>query len=890
MMKRVLLAAVSITALASTQPASAQAASSTGAPSSDQSKQDVAAGDIVVTGTRLKGSAPVGSSIVSVDRAEIDRLNVANTSQLFLNLPQVNNLGVTQNARSGNGSSANFNYAQGLNIHGLGPYATLALIDGRRVVPQGSYGLIVSDTSIIPTIALERIEVMADGASAVYGSDAVAGVGNLILRRHFQGIEASSSYGLADNYRQYQAGIIAGHDWGTGHAMLAYSYSGNSNLAARDRSFARSNLTSFGGSNFSATSCNPGNIRVGGVSYAIPAGGVTPATAGSLQAGTVNRCDNLLDSSLIPKIRRNNVVATVDQDVTGGLSLHAMGFYSRRTIASRVGLSTATLTVPSTNAFFVRPAGTVGTETVGYAFTELPQTAYSTGVSEVYQGTGGASLKLPHDWVATADYTYGRANEGYNYRNVLYNPALTAALASSNPATAFNPYGAANSPTVLAAISSGVQVLQGRGTQSIVDLGLSGALFALPAGPVSLAIGYQHQYNRQYAYTLTGSGASPLLAPQVDAHRNVNSFYAEVKIPLIGPDMDIPGVYRLTTDVAVRRDSFSDVGKTTNPKVGVDWEVVQGMRLHGSYSTAFRAPALYHTKGVGASFYTQLSDPTVGGQLVNVLESFGGNAKKPETARTYTLGGDFKPVSVPGLSVQLSYFNVHYKGTIATLVFNPVLLSQPYYAGIGIITRNPTAQQIAAFTAQLPTIPGVVPPSVAAIIDTRATNLGGVHAGGLDYVINYQREVGEAGTFGIGSSGTIYLNYKLAVAPGAPFIDVLGTYLNPNKLQIRGYLNWQKGPIDASAIVNRSSSYINNTVTPAQKVSPYVTMDFHMGYDFSKLIHMTKLRASVDVTNLFDRKPPFVNISPTTSTEGGYDGTQGNPIGRVVAFTLAAAL
>ncbi|HEX7781740.1 MAG TPA: TonB-dependent receptor [Sphingobium sp.] len=887
MIKGVLLTAASITALANAQPASAQEASPTGVPPSDQSKP--ADDSIVVTGTRLKGDTVVGSAIVSVSRADIDRLNVVNSSQLFLNLPQVNNLGVTQNSRQGNGGSANFNAAQGLNIHGIGPYATLMLIDGRRVVPQGSYGLIVSDTSIIPTIALERVEVMADGASAVYGSDAVAGVANLVLRRAFKGIEASSSYGWADNYRQYQAGVIAGHDWGTGHAMLAYTYNGNSDLTARDRSFARSDLRPFGGSDFRTTRCNPGNITVGGVSYAIPAGGVTPATAGALQPGTANRCDTLLDSTMVPKIRRNSVVATFDQDVTGGLSVRATGFYAHRTFGSRIGLPTATLTVPATNAFFVRPAGTVGTETVGYAFTELPETPYTTGVSEVYQGTVGASLTLPYDWVATVDYSYGRANDRYDTAHVLYNPALTAALASSNPATAFNPYGAANSPTVLAAINGGVEKLVGQGRQSVADLGLSGALFALPAGSVSVAIGYQHQYNRQFAYTLTGPAASPFPGTQVNARRNIDSLYAEVKVPLIGPDMDIPGFYRLTTDVAVRYDSFSDVGNTTNPKVGVDWEVIQGLRFHGSYSTAFRAPALYHTHGAGASFYTQLTDPLAGGALVNVLAAFGGNAKKPETARTYTFGLDFKPVFVPGLSMQLSYFNVHYEGTIAALTNNAQLLNQPYYANLGIITRNPTAQQVAAFIAQLPLIPGVVPPNVAVIADTRATNLGAVHAGGLDYVVGYQRELGNAGTFGIGSSGTVYLNYKIAAAPGAPFVDLLGKILNPNKLQLRGYLNWQNGPVDASVILNRSSSYTNNLTAPAQKVASYATVDFHLGYDFAELVGLSKLRASVDVTNLFDRNPPFVNIGPTLQAEGGFDATQANPIGRVIGFTLKAA-
>jgi iron complex outermembrane receptor protein len=885
MKKLQLLASAGIAALGLAFPAIAQESMGAQPVAANESGEG---GDIVVTGSRLSSDAPTGSALISVGRADIERSNAITTSQLFLNLPLVNNLGVTQNSRQGNGGSANYTYSQGLNIHGVGPYATLMLIDGERVVPQGAYGLIVSDTSLVPTIALERLEVVPDGASAVYGSDAIAGVANLILRRRFTGLEVSASYGGADSYNQYQASAIYGHAWGSGRATLTYAYSGNSALKAIDRPDLRSDLRGRGGSDFRATQCNPGNILVGGVNYAIPAGGVTPGTASALPPGTSSRCDNFLGSYLIPDIERHNVVATLDQEVTSGLSLKATGLYARRRVLMRTGIPTTTLSVPATNAYFVRPAGTTGAETIGYAFNELSDAPAGEGLAEVFQGTVGASLKLPQQWKASLDFTYGGSNDRFLQTHLVNNAALAAALASGNPATAFNPYGAPNSPAVLAAIGNGQSSYIGRGRQSIIDFSLTGDLIALPGGPVSIALGYQRQYNEQRAFNLAGSTATPIRNIQVDSSRHVDSAYAEMLLPLIGADAGIPLVNKITIDAAVRYDRYSDVGSTTNPKVGLDWEVVQGLRLHGSYSTSFRAPSLYHAHGNGNSFVTSLSDPLLGGASVLALETVGGNATRPETARTYSFGFDLKPAAISGLSAQLSYFNIRYDNVIAALSNNAQLLNQSYYANLNIITRNPTQAQVAALLAAFPLVSGTVPANVPVIIDTRARNLGSVHTSGLDYAINYQRSIGTIGDVTVGSSGTWFLNYTSAAAPGAPFTDLLGTILNPARYQLRGYVGWRLSGIDALATLNNTDSYLNNLARPAQKVKSYTTLDLHVGYDLSKIVSLSKLRIGVDVTNLFDRKPPFVNIGPSTTTEGGYDGTQANPIGRIVAVTLGA--
>ena len=163
-----------------------------------------------------------------------------------------------------------------------------------------------------------------------------------------------------------------------------------------------------------------------------------------------------------------------------------------------------------------------------------------------------------------------------------------------------------------------------------------------------------------------------------------------------------------------------------------------------------------------------------------------------------------------------------------------------------------------------------------------------LHASGLDFAVNYEHEIGSLGTFDIGASGSYFLKYDSASAPGAPFVDLLGTILNPADLQMRGYLGWRLGGLDVLASVNRTDGYLNNVVVPNQQVSSYTTFDLHVGYDLPKVLSFSRLRIALDATNLFDRDPPFVNIGPSTTTEGGYDGSQASPVGRILAISLTA--
>ncbi|MEN9627356.1 MAG: hypothetical protein RJA10_583, partial [Pseudomonadota bacterium] len=248
-----------------------------------QSADATDSGQIVVTGSRIRGAPPVGAPVTTVGREEVENSAGINTAQILQSVPQIYNLGVSENSRGQSGGAGNITYGSGINLRGIGPFATLTLVNGHRVVGQGTQSATV-DPSIIPALMLERVEVVADGASAVYGSDAVAGVANLILRRNEPGVQASLRYGVADGYDERQLGMLLGRKWTGGQFTLAAEHTHRSALSGRDRDFYRGDLRDAGGGDFRGTQCSPGNIVINNVSYAIPAGGVTAANAADLKA------------------------------------------------------------------------------------------------------------------------------------------------------------------------------------------------------------------------------------------------------------------------------------------------------------------------------------------------------------------------------------------------------------------------------------------------------------------------------------------------------------------------------------------------------------------------------------------------------------------------------
>ncbi len=849
---------------------------------------------IIVTGSKIRGVAPVGSAISVMGRADIDKSGAVSTAQMLQEVPMVFNLGVSESSRGQSGGSGNITYGSSVNLRGIGPFATLTLVNGHRVVPQGTTGAGV-DPSIIPMLGLQRVELVADGASAIYGSDAVTGVVNLIMRRNFDGGEGFVRYGTADAYSERQAGAVWGHQWKGGQFMMTFEHDLHSALNGQDRDFFAGDLRSFGGGDFRSTQCAPGNIIIAGTSYAIPVGGVTKANAGALVGGTSNKCDNLKYADIMPRQERNGGAFTFNQDVGNGISLYADGFATRRTYLLHPTMLASNLNVPSTNAFYVRPATAPAgsSETVAYSFlNDLPQNTAS-GYSKAFNATVGADMQVGADWKVGVLYTYGKDEDLSETRHGLNTAAIAAALASNNPATALNPFGSApNNADVLAAISNNLGISPGQTIFQNVQLKADGPVADLPGGKMRMAFGYEGQKTEAEGGQTTGPATAPI-SGTVQLERKVNSAYAEMLVPVVGSANTLPGVYRLDLDLAARVDRYSDVGSTHNPKVGINWSPVKGVAVHASYGQSFRAPGLTQIRGFtnggrGGLFVQNYSDPTNGGALrVGVALSAANPDLKPETATTKSLGVDWEPSWGNKTKISLTYFDILYENQVTGYLADLTVLNrEAAFAGTGVIQRNPSADQVAALIAKYP-VSGVLPSTWTLFIDGSNKNLGKTVARGIDFQASTRFPTDDWGTFNVGVSGTIFTKYMVALTPASTPESQLNNIFNPQRFKGRLSGAWYSGSWSASTFINYQNAYKNNLVAPVQEVASFTSVDARIAYDLSAMGGMAKdATLALGVTNLFDRKPPFVNIAQSNNGGGGFDPTTTNPVGRIISLSL----
>ena len=212
-----------------------------GASASEEAASRIQLEEVIVTGSNIRGAQNLSSPVVRIDREEIERGGYATTKQLIESLPQnFNNVSPTTVGSANGGPGENLNYnGSSLNLRGLGSDATLVLINGRRVATAGNGSFV--DVSLIPLGAIERIEILTDGASAIYGSDAVGGVVNVTLREDFSGAETRLRYGSVTegSHEEFQAGQMLGREWGSGHALVSYEYSRATELNSSDRDVFR---------------------------------------------------------------------------------------------------------------------------------------------------------------------------------------------------------------------------------------------------------------------------------------------------------------------------------------------------------------------------------------------------------------------------------------------------------------------------------------------------------------------------------------------------------------------------------------------------------------------------------------------------------------------------
>jgi iron complex outermembrane receptor protein len=846
--------------------------------------------EVVVTGSRVRGAEVVGSAVTSLGREDIENAGQVSLDRMLKELPQNFDLGVSENSRAQSGGSGNIVYGNTVNLRGIGPYATLIIVDGHRVTNNTRS----TDPSIFPTLGVERVEVVADGASAIYGSDAVAGVVNVIPRRSLDGVEVFARGGIADDFSEYLVGAAWGTVFERGQFMLAYEHVFRDNLSGDDRDFFRADQTSRGGRDYRTTRCSPGTLLIGSTTYAIPAGGLTAANVSSLTPGSANRCDELIGQDLFPQQTYDSFASTFSYQISPRVKLLGDAFYSRRRFDRAFPESAARLTVPETNAWFVRPEGFTGTSyIIDYSFAgELPRND-ADGFARNWQITPALQVELGGDWQAEAVVGYGKTSDNSEQWYGLNNAALNAALASSDPATAFDPYGLhRTSPSVLQNLANQIFLAPTKSDFKGYELRLNGTLARLPGGNLGLAAGYERQDIGVDLGNARGGPDTAIGWRHFD--RTVDSAYAELQIPLFGPGNARPGFERLTVNAAIRYDDYSDVGDTTNAKFGATWRPVGGFALRGSYGTSFRAPLITQIYGNSNNLYVQNYQNPAGGPTIQGVALSGENrGLGPEEATTWSVGFDWDIGN--NLRIGATYFDVHYKNQVEAYLSNLAILAREAdFEGTGIIIRGAEASaRVQEWLDRGLTVVGALPGGSAAnvdlFVDGRNQNLGVSDMKGIDFTAAYSLPTTSHGRWSFNLNGTWLTSYEVAITPAAPMVDRLNTIFNPLKLKMRAGVSWNNGPWSANATITRVHGYQNNAVTPVEGVSPYTPVDLAFGVDLGSWgagPAFQDLNLGFEVRNAFDEDPPYVNVAPSANGSGGYDATVTNPVGRLFALSL----
>lgn len=868
--------------------------------------------EVRVTGTHIRGTKSA-SPLLVLDRAELERSGHATVAAALSALPQAFATGASEGTLT-TGSDRivrNVNYGASVNLRGLGPDATLILVNGRRLAGSGSFGDF-ADISSIPSAAVQRVELLLDGASALYGADAVGGVVNIILRRDVDGSESRvySGIGTDGEPLQIQLSHSTGRRWSNGGVFLALEYQKREALRAEDRPYtASADLRPFGGTDRRVTNSFPGNVLgpypVTGAQvprWAIPAGqngvGLRPQ---DFQAGVVNLQNQRAGIDTLPRQVLQSVFLTADQEV-GRAKLTADVRYAFRKYGVRTAANATTLTVTRANPFFASPNG-ASSHAIAYSLEAELGNPLQIGSAETWAASLGATVPLGGDWQADGYLGFGQEISESDTSGLLHTLYLSEALGASadRPDTAFsvardgyfNPFSGvpgANSPTVLSFISSGFSTSRIRISSYVASGQADGTLFDLPGGAVKLAVGGQA---RRETLLRRGTNFATTAAPtpQVssDVSRETLAGFAELRAPLVGETNRRPGVEALELSLAGRVERYDDVGTTANPKVGLLWRPVEDLTIRGTYGRSFRAPALREVHDPQSASSIQLNKAD--GTRVRTLVLGGGNVDlEPETANTWTVGVDYRPVALPGLSLGLTAFDIKFRNridrpvqqnTVAALV-DPTLA--PFVQFISPATNAADRAQIVELLAHPGTLASAAafpPEAFAAIVDNRYVNTTTLRVRGVDVMAAYRFKVGDD-DLALALNATYMADYEQRVTPTSGPRDRVGVAGFPVKFRARATADWTHDRLTLGAAFN----YISHSRDVlGTRISAQPTVDLQARLAAPDAGPARGVAVSLTVRNLFDRAPSFYDNPAGIA----YDPTNADPIGRFVALQITRA-
>ena len=1013
--RKQILAAVSLIGMVVAQNAAAQEqAAQTDAATEPQSAPR--GEEIVVTGSRIAGTKITEALPVTVvGEDEIAATAAVSGDDLLRSIPQMSD----QSFNSSNGQTSS-NFARGdvgsIDLRGLGVGNTLVLLNGRRLVQhpssQASTSLapvITYNSNSIPVFGIQRVEVLRDGAAALYGTDAVAGVVNTILRDNVNGGGLALQYGGAEGtgLREFNGSGYLGTDFAEnrGNISLLFNYTNRTALTSQDQDFTATGDhrffddfagTVFEGSNSlddTSTLSQWGNFTTGGVrvrrgtTNITSAGGVfsiqptanggcsadlgggiciDDATRATTGADRNTRWDSQKNfpQSIIPRLDRINVFANGHYDLTDNLTVFGeAGYYYAKTRSiqdSVFSIGSIQMTVPASNywnpfgpvtfangtanpnrlAGIDAPAAGLPVTMTSYRFVDLGPTVVDVTNRQFRALLGLRGEALGFNWETAALYSQATVRD---VQDGISATLLQQNLALSTP-DAYNPFNGGNpdDPTGLP-ISDGnlaagedfliKTIRRGKSTLAQWDFRASKAdLLSLPAGDVGMAVGaelrrdsYLDDRDERVDGTITWTdsvtgveqpsdlfGVSP--TPDTKGSRTVFAAYAELAVPLIAPEMNVPLVRSLELQLAGRYEHYSDFGSIAKPKIAAAWDLFDGWRIRGSWAQGFRAPNLEQTKatvitrGNTRTDYIRCEADLRAGRIssfddcaqgfVTTGRRAGNPDLKPETSTTWTVGTVLQPPAFNTgrlrTTFTLDYWQVKQKGIVGVFGEGNALIAD-YLARVQgssdptVFRLAPTADDIALFAGT-----GIDPVGRVQYVDDQYRNLEPQTVRGIDFGLNVGLRDTGIGDFTFAANAAYLLKYFRDVSPDIQVLldaraagDInIDTVIPEGGDQIRldgfpkwrgsGSLTWKLGQFTAGGFVSYTGSVIDNDISingENLKVKAYTTASLYVQYDLKGgFTDGTQLR--VGVRNITNAQPPI------DSGSFGYMGSLHSPIPR----------
>ena len=835
---------------------------------------------IQITGSKIKRTDIETASPVSViSSADISASGITNVENLLQEMSF--SAGVAGNATNAYWTSGGYGTAQ-VNLRGLGIKRTLVLLNGRRVVGGGTGANSSVDLNMIPTSMIERIEVLKDGASAVYGADAVAGVVNIITKKEFSGAELNVKAGMSDkgDAENQDLSLTLGGEFDKGNVVVNLSYNNTSAVRQSDRIACSKYGTEDGTFEcFGSTTSEGGRALLADgtqVQFNLDPDTATNGNNYGPYNSAIHSFNSIPYLNAVSPMERINISSFANYNINDSVQLFVEASYANRQGEQIVTPRNGFAGIKVDADFQYNPTGQ-DLEFLRRRNTELgaPYFFQETNTVRVVTGLTGV---LSNGWEWDLSYNYGR-NTGTDGWTFDIDPDRAAQTLDDSICTYDNSNG----------IPCGDWFGKNELTQDVIDYvkyrregtggnemrvwsaNMNGYLYELPAGGLGFAIGAESRTEKGWRdpdSTVLRNG----LEDPISGSYDVNEIFGELSVPLLANEFLVK---QLSVELAARYSDYNTAGAETTYKMGLTWSVNDSLMLRAVRSTAFRAPVITELFGGTNGENLRTIDPcenATGAIATNcqaagvpadfvqdgttILTSVGGNPKlEPETADTTTVGIVWQPEFLEGFSATIDYFDIRIDEAI-TSVNGSDMLRLCYEDPIGnakfcdTFTRHPVTHQVNE-------------------LNQRPVNAAVETVSGVDLNTVYKFNL-----FGLSSRATLditrLLKHESTPFQGQPTIDKVGfiTEDQGSYTEWRSNLSYSVMTDDWSASYSLryigSADDVNGTDSDplGKSVGSVTYSDISASWYYSDA-----LTFSLGVDNIFDKKAPYLTSWNDANTD-----------------------